>query len=124
MYALKYAKRHFFYMDVRYEALWSEISPAGKPLGPEAAVKFFRKSGLATKQLRAIWEECDTEEPLGTLEREEFFYVRQSLSHRHLFNPRTLSQTVVPSPLGPPVTGAQGTTTSGPLIYVDVHDSE
>ena len=64
-----------------YEVLWSGISPDGKELEPEVAVKFFKKSGLPIKVLRTIWEEfeliimeeADCEEPLGSLDREAFF---------------------------------------------------
>jgi hypothetical protein len=83
-----------------YESLWKQVLPVGTScLGPEAAVMFFKKSKLPNKTLRAIWEESDTEEPLGTLSKEEFFVACKLIALRQAKVEPVQANLAQPTPL-------------------------
>eukprot|EP00039_Didymoeca_costata_P007885 m.104836 g.104836 ORF g.104836 m.104836 type:complete len:1742 (-) comp13860_c1_seq2:37-5262(-) len=65
-----------------YDKIWESQKQEGDKLSAGAAVPFFRTSGLGTAMLRAIWEEADSNEPLGQLNRAEFFIACKLISLR------------------------------------------
>ena len=56
-----------------YDILWTNNSGGAETLPADAAVTFFRTSGLEIEILHNVWEEADMVEPLGELNKDEFF---------------------------------------------------
>eukprot|EP00039_Didymoeca_costata_P010743 m.145398 g.145398 ORF g.145398 m.145398 type:complete len:1078 (+) comp14945_c1_seq1:142-3375(+) len=57
----------------RYDELWAEAAAGNDRLGAGGAVKFLGTSGLQQSDLKTIWDISDSEQPKGSLNKDEFF---------------------------------------------------
>lgn len=62
------------------DALWEIAAGGAESLAAADAVRFMQLSGLPTEVLGVIWELADTNEPRGSLQRDEFLVAMQLIA--------------------------------------------